>query len=860
MDEWMSSLRYHSPKKSKMMEKSIQSFQCPEVLGIRRQVPLLDGRRVEQVFLDNAASTKAFAAVGDFLEEILPYYSNIHRGTGFDSTFCTERYEEAREIIGKFVGYDPEKDVVVPVRNTTEGLNLLAHTIPFEPGDRVITTTSEHHSDDLPWRSKAKVDYIPCDGDGKLQLDKLEELLNPKEGRVRVVSVTGASNVTGIVTPIHNIATLAHNHGAIVIVDGAQLIPHRSFDMRAHGDLSHIDFVVFSGHKMNCPFGVGAVVGRRDIFADAPPYQSGGGTVHSVSLDHIIWAEPPEKQEAGTPNIPGILALARGIQIMEAVGMSTIEEREKYLTELMLEGLSSIPGVEIFGSADPEIKVGVVSFRIPRLHHALVGAILSYEWGIAVRHGCFCAHPLVKQLLHISREQEREFEEEILEGVRVNVPGAVRASLGIHNTEEDVERLVEAVSCIARGQWQGKYHQEQSSGEFLPQNFRFDFDQLPGFATPPPQKSRKPKLARNIRPFYAAASLLFFALGGIGGWWLRSQELDKIDSRSALASDITPTPVQTIAIVPETVLRERTFTGTVEPVESVTLTTRVRGRIERLSVQLGDVVQAGEAIAVVEVRDIQAQRSRAAGVRSQREAALTQARAAKMTAQSQMNQVLWRRNETEAKLQEDRAQLVETQAELERIEAELTEAKRDRNRMKSLQAGGAVSQSLLDEANTRVAVISARRDQTQASIDRAIAIVKQTEARVKQAIEQVRQSKAEVARAEAGVKEAEALVAQATAEWEGIGAELSYSTVVAPFTGIVTQKQAEVGAIAGPGQPLVTLESKNRLRFTVEIPGNRSSATGTIPGCQSRCDRGYHLRSGRSNYPLRRPHFPQLYR
>lgn len=461
-----------------------ENWKCPEVMGIDRQVPLLDGRFVPQIFLDNAASTKPFRAVSNFLQEIQPYYSNIHRGTGFDSSFCTQRYEEARRIVGEFVGWDCQRDVVIPVRNTTEGMNLLANTIRFAPGQSVLTTLLEHHSNDLPWRSQAKVEYLPVNAQGQLDLDELEHHLKTSNGRVRVVSVTGASNVTGAVLPIHEIAVIAHKYGALIVVDGAQLVPHRKVEMRPHDDPSHIDFLVFSGHKMNCPLGVGAVVGHRDIFDSVVPYQPGGGTVSSVSLDHVIWADTPDRNEAGTPNILGLLALASTIQVLESVRMEAVEAHERHLTAQLLEGLAHIPQVKILGESNPEAianRLGVVSFTVDGVHHALVAAILSYEWGIAVRNGCFCAQPLVRHLLQVTKQQDQRCQEEILQGHRHNVPGAVRVSLGVHNMEEDIQTLVEAVSCIACQQWQGNYKQDIATGEFLPQGFRFNFEGLPGF-------------------------------------------------------------------------------------------------------------------------------------------------------------------------------------------------------------------------------------------------------------------------------------------------------------------------------------------------------------------------------------------
>ncbi|MDJ0719695.1 MAG: aminotransferase class V-fold PLP-dependent enzyme [Prochloraceae cyanobacterium] len=454
-------------------------------MGVHRLVPLINGKLTRQIFLDNAASTKPFEEVNDFVQEILPYYSNIHRGAGFDSAFCSQRYEEAREIIGNFVGWDRDRDVVISVRNTTEGLNLIANSIDFQPEERVITTVSEHHSNDLPWRRRAEVDYISIDRYGQLNLAQLEDLLKKASGKVKVVCFSGASNVTGIITPIYEIAAIAKQYGALAVLDGAQLIPHRRFDMRNKDE--NIDFVVFSGHKMNCPFGVGIVVGRKDIFSQSQPYQSGGGTVESVSLDNVIWAETPHKQEAGTPNIIGMLALARAIRVMEKTTMEEIEAREQKLTSLLLQELSSIAQVQILGfnkQISQTKRVGVVSFNIEGIHYGLVSAILAHEWGISVRHGCFCAQPLIKKLFEITPEQEQDLEKNIARGKRANLPGAVRVSLGIHNTQEEIQTLIQAVATIAKGQWQGTYQQDPISGEFKPANASFDFSGLPNFEGP----------------------------------------------------------------------------------------------------------------------------------------------------------------------------------------------------------------------------------------------------------------------------------------------------------------------------------------------------------------------------------------
>ena len=463
-------------------------FRMPDVIGGRREVPLLDGRRVPQAFLDNAASTKPLGEVSDFMRAIERYYSNIHRGTGHDSVFCTQRSQEARQIVTDFVGGDPERDVAVPVRNSTEGLNLLATSFDFSPDDVVLTSLLEHHSNDLPWRGRARVEHISLREDATFDTDRLERRLEELGGKVRVVAISGASNVTGEVLPIHTIASLAHRHGARIVVDAAQLAPHRAIAMRSHDDPDHLDFVVFSAHKMNAPYGEGAIVGPRDHFCAAAPYLQGGGAVYAVGLDHVVWADTPERQEAGTPNILGLFALAAVIRTYQRIGWDRIVAHEKALTRRLLKGMAAIEGVSILGPQDADRlddRLGVVTFAVGDLHHHHVAAILSYEHGVAVRAGCFCAHPLIKHLLRVTPESERDLEANIALRDRRFIPGAVRVSIGLHNDIEEIDRFLFALGEIAAGRWMGEYVQDRETGEFWPKGFRFDFADCPAFPAAP---------------------------------------------------------------------------------------------------------------------------------------------------------------------------------------------------------------------------------------------------------------------------------------------------------------------------------------------------------------------------------------
>jgi selenocysteine lyase/cysteine desulfurase len=342
----------------------------------------------------------------------------------------------------------------------------------------------EHHSNDLPWRDKARMEYLPTDQEGELDLDYLEDRFKHLGGAVKLLAVTGASNVVGTVTPIHEMAEIAHRYGARIVVDGAQLLPHRPVDIRPHSDPGHIDFFVFSAHKMNAPYGEGAVIGDMAHFQEAAPYLQGGGTVYSVGLEHVIWADPPDRQEAGTPNIFGMLAMAKAMQVMDRFGMENIADHERRLTRQFLEGVKSIPRIGLFGKTDPEDlenRLGALTFAVADLHHGLVASILGYEAGISVRNGCFCAHPLIKHLLNIDRAQEEAFERAIRDGDRSDVPGAVRLSIGLHNRAWEIDKALEMLAMIADEKWQGRYTQDRSSGEFQPEGYRWEFSSLPGF-------------------------------------------------------------------------------------------------------------------------------------------------------------------------------------------------------------------------------------------------------------------------------------------------------------------------------------------------------------------------------------------
>jgi cysteine desulfurase/selenocysteine lyase len=445
-----------------------------QIIGIDAQVPVLDGTHRTYVNFDNAASTPCLRPVLEKVHEFMRWYSSVHRGTGFKSRISTQVYEEARRIAFDFVGADPALDSVVFGKNTTEALNKAARRFPVREDQVVLSSVMEHHSNDLPWRLNAQVDHIDLDSDGALDLADLQRKLKHYAGRISLVAITGGSNVTGYINPIHTIAEMAHAAGAMILVDAAQYAPHRELDMLAHDDPRHIDFVALSAHKMYAPFGTGVLIGPKHIFMEGEPDLVGGGTIDIVTLSSVSWTEPPEKEEAGSPNVIGAVALARSMLALKAIGFEAIAKHEALLTAHALRGLSEIEGLTVYGDRDPASareRLGVIPIEVQGMSHQLLAAILSTEYGIGVRNGCFCAHPYLLKILEVSEEDAHIYREEILAGDRTRMPGLVRISFGMYNTLAEVDYLLEAMREIVREGYQGKYQQDVRSGDFAVEGF-----------------------------------------------------------------------------------------------------------------------------------------------------------------------------------------------------------------------------------------------------------------------------------------------------------------------------------------------------------------------------------------------------
>jgi cysteine desulfurase / selenocysteine lyase len=436
--------------------------------GVDLPVPICDGRSVTGINFDNAASTPPLKRVRNAVNSFAEVYSSVHRGTGYKSRVSTDAYERAREQVGRFLGIDEQAQVVIFVKGTTDALNRIAAEQARLDGRHVLVTEMEHHADLLPWRHRSGHVMVELKEGGQIDLDAIEAALREANGAIGLVAVCGASNVTGFVSPIHEVAEIAHRYGALISVDAAQLAPHHRIEVLPAGDPGHLDFVSFSGHKMYAPYGAGVLVAPRDFFSGAPEVM-GGGAIQIVTWDDTIWADLPDREEAGSPNVIGAVALGVAIDTLLGLGFEKMLEEELRLGRRLLEGLTRIPGVGVLGSPDPcaEGRLALASFVIEGLDHGLVAAALSYEWGIAVRHGCFCAHPYLIHLLHMTKSEVDTIVDEMTTGRRKALPGAVRASLAPYNTDAEVDRFLEAVRVIAGGGIAARYEQSED-GDYAP--------------------------------------------------------------------------------------------------------------------------------------------------------------------------------------------------------------------------------------------------------------------------------------------------------------------------------------------------------------------------------------------------------
>jgi selenocysteine lyase/cysteine desulfurase len=381
------------------------------------EVPLVDGTSTRFVNFDYAASAPPLAKVHRVATATMASYASIHRGQSYLSRLSTAAYERARQIVLELTGARHD-DVAVFTRNTTDALNLLQSATP----GRVVHFDIEHHANLLPWRRGLSTS-VPAAGSVAGSLAALE--LELEHESAALVTVTGASNVTGECPPLAAIAEVAHRYGARLAVDGAQLVPHRPVDIAGCG----IDYLACSGHKLYAPYGSGALIGPSDWLDATAPHQYGGGAIVAVTSDDVTWKQGPARHEGGTPNLVGAVSLAAAFQALHEIGFDAIRTHEMALYDQLLDGLRSL-GIEplrIWPAHDE--LVGVVSFNVPGYRADLVAAYLSAEHGIGVRGGKFCAHPLLARF-------------------GLGDSGAVRVSIGLGTGSDDVAAIIEALDRL----------------------------------------------------------------------------------------------------------------------------------------------------------------------------------------------------------------------------------------------------------------------------------------------------------------------------------------------------------------------------------------------------------------------------
>ena len=426
-------------------EKNIKDL----FIGLDEKVCDSNGKCIDGINFDNAATTPPIKSSIEYIKKLSNTYASIGRGTGQKAEITTNLYKESKNFLMTFFNIkDKEKYVVIYVNNTTEGINKLAKTLIKEPNEIILTSRMEHHSNDLPWRNRGKVEYIEVDENGRLKIQELEEKLKTNYGRVKYVSLTGASNVTGYINDIHFIAKLVHKYDAKLIVDGAQLVPHRRVNISGNADNEQIDFLVFSSHKIYSPFGVGVIIGLKEDFANADPDYLGGGTVDLVLDNEITYLPPPDKNEAVTLNFLGVMGLINSLRIINTIGYDYIEKQEKILLDHTIKGFNSIPKLINYGDTnDISDRLGIATFNLENMYHHDVAEILAKKKGISVRHGWFCAHPYCRRLMNVSEADAKEF----LENPTKKMLGMVRVSFALYNSIDEVNMFLNVLEDICLG-------------------------------------------------------------------------------------------------------------------------------------------------------------------------------------------------------------------------------------------------------------------------------------------------------------------------------------------------------------------------------------------------------------------------
>jgi cysteine desulfurase len=453
----------------KFWESELKPLFDPE--GLDYKVKVVSGKVVRYVNLDHAATTMPFMEVKEFINDWFNTYGSVHRGEGQKSQSTTHQYDATRDRICRYVGARPGNYVVF-TKNTTESINQAASLWAKYPG-KVLVSDIEHSSNLLPWVKHDSVVQYRTDADGLVDLSEIEKILKerqqgPANERIKLVTFTACSNITGYSPPIYEIAKLAHHYGAKVFADLCQYIPHEPVDMLANDDEAHLDFIAFSGHKMYAPYGIGVLVGPKEFFDDQLPYHIGGGNLPYITGDLTIKRFYTDRAlDAGTPNAMGPIALSKAMDVYDRIGQDRIVEYEHGIVNYAYLALSKVPGIRLHVPAE-RIK-HVIPFDLDGFDSRLVAAVLSKEYGVGLRAGAFCTYEYIRKLKRVTAEDDRQIACDVDRGVTRTIPTITRASFSICNSFDDSDTLAAAVADIAAkgiGYFLKRYQQDTQTGNW----------------------------------------------------------------------------------------------------------------------------------------------------------------------------------------------------------------------------------------------------------------------------------------------------------------------------------------------------------------------------------------------------------
>ncbi len=469
--------------KTRLLEKLRET-----TVGINTEYRLASGQKSRRIYLDSTASTLQLGLVRDVISKYMPFYSSTHTNVHFGAQLTSAEFDWAHNMVLSFVNADPKTYTAFFVGSgTTGGINRIARAMREKRPQRdvVITSIMEHHSNDLPHRRHyEKVVHVPTqinNGNfGCIDIQQIERALQEYGDKVNYVAVTGVSNVTGIKNPIYEIAELAHQYDTLILVDAAQMAAHVPIKMGdPENPARNIDMLALSGHKMYAPSSPGVVITRQDLFCGIEPTEVGGGMIDDVYSDYYLPTDHfPDREEAGTPNIVGAIALATVMQMLQTIGMDFIDQRESTIVRQAIDRLEKITDVIVYGDTDPHksSRTGALSFNIKGMDHALSAVILNDYFNISVRNACFCAHLYVREMISDElSEAVDQLSNQELEALAELHRGMVRASFGIYNNRVDVVALADAVQQICNDpQFYQQQYQRLPNGDYYHKTFTFE--------------------------------------------------------------------------------------------------------------------------------------------------------------------------------------------------------------------------------------------------------------------------------------------------------------------------------------------------------------------------------------------------